>query len=153
MRRRQCLRTAATAATATATATATTTAAATATTTAVGTFLTGCLGDPATSTTDSTTATTTGTATAADDCPGVTRLSLRYDSVEQESLVLRSSADSVAVGEGRFGFVKPPRPQYRSCDPAESGQYRFVFWGIVGQTDGERETEAALTRRFRVTDS
>lgn len=225
MRRRQFLRTAATAATATATATATTTAAATAATTAVGTFLTGCLGDPATSTTDSTapatdstTATSTGTATAADDCPDVTRLSFRYDSVEQESLVLRASADSVAVGdslsldfrnlasvaqttgsrdkvdvqrqtadgwrsvfgrpsgevwtaeaithdpgegfdwelsvgEGGCSFAEPLHPQYRSCSPVESGQYRFVFWGIIDQTDGERETDAALTRRFRVTDS
>lgn len=67
-------------------------AVATAGTTALATGLGGCLGD------DGTATATADRTTDEDDCLGATRLSFRYESVEQD-FVVRSSTDSVVVGE------------------------------------------------------
>lgn len=40
------------------------------------------------------------------------------------------------------------RPSYVACEPLEPGEYRFVYWGLIGETDDDRER--AVAAQFRI---
>lgn len=56
---------------------------------------------------------------------------------------------TVTVSDG-LTFENRTFPRYETCGGLDPGRYRFVYWGLIGETDDGRER--ALGVQFRLTD-